>query len=131
MCKTESIRGLYVKDYHDLDLQALEEMIKLDEQLTEQLMKIRDFLEEEDYGRLKYNLDCLIIDNMDHRDYCVECQGDILADMEYTAEHFEDYMNPPVEENEITICCEAHPVRNGDCTMCNEVCCPMSDVNNQ
>lgn len=81
MCKTETIRGLHVEDYHDLDLQALEEMIKLDEQLTEQLMKIRDFLEEEDYERLKYNLDCLITDNSEHRDYCVECQGDILSDM--------------------------------------------------
>lgn len=131
MCKTETIRGLHVKDYHDLGIQALEETIKLDEQLTEQLMKLRDFLEEEDYERLKYNLDCLIIDTSDHRDYCVECQGDIIADMEHTVEHFEDYMNPPIEENEITICREAHPVRNGDCAMCNEVCCPMSDVNNQ
>lgn len=81
MCKTETIRGLHVKDYHDLDLQALEETIKLDEQLTEQLMKLRDFLEEEDYERLKCNLDWLIIDTCDHRDYCVECQGDILSDI--------------------------------------------------
>lgn len=47
------------------------------------------------------------------------------------SKHFEDYMNPPVEEDEITICREAHPVRNGDCAMCNEICCSMSDVNNQ
>ena len=116
MCKTESIRGLHVKDYHDLDLQALEEMIQLDEQLTEQLMKLRDFLEEEDYERLKYNLDCLIIDNSDHRDYCLECQCHILSDM---------------EESMIITCRESHPVRNGDCVMCNEVFCPMSDVNNK
>lgn len=117
MCKTESIKGLHVKDYHDLDLQALEELIKLDEQLTEQLMKIRDFLEEEDYERLKYNLDCLIIDNMDHRDYCLECQCDNLSDM---------YESQTSDENEITICLKAHEVPNGDCVDCTEACCPQS-----
>lgn len=121
MCKTESIRGLFVKDYHDIEPNSLEEIIKLDEQLTEQLMKLRDFLEEEDYERLKCNLDCLIIDTSDHRDYCTICQDDILNNM----------MNPSIEDDEITICREAHPVRNGECAMCNEVCCPMSDVNNK
>ena len=81
MCKTESISGLHVRDYKSLSVDALEEMIKLDEQLGEHLRKMYDFLQEEDYFRLKYNLECLITDNDAHRDYCVQCQGDVLQDM--------------------------------------------------
>ena len=94
---TEEIKGLHVKDYTDLTPDALEEMAKLDEQLGEHLRRLSDFLQEEDYERLKYNLDCLIIDNDSHRDYCVKCQEEVLYNMECyeSSTHFEDYMNPP------------------------------------
>ena len=94
---TEEIKGLHVKDYTDLTPDALEEMAKLDEQLGEHLRRLSDFLQEEDYERLKYNLDCLIIDNDSHRDYCVRCQEEVLYNMECYefSTHFEDYMNPP------------------------------------
>lgn len=91
------IKGLYVKDYHDLHLDALEEIIQLDEQLDNNLVQLYNMLEEEDYYRLKYNLDCLIVDNRAAIDYAKKCQEDILADMEHTQKHFEDYMNKPEE----------------------------------
>ena len=131
MCETETIRGLHVKDYHDLGVQSLEELIMLDEQLGDHLRKLFDYLQEEDYSRLKYNLDCLITDNDSHRDYCKQCQEDILANMKEIADNFEDYMNPPIDcpmsdEDEITICLKAHEIPNGDCVDCTEPCCPQS-----
>lgn len=94
---TGEIKGLHVKDYTDLTPDALEEMTKLDEQLGEHLRRLSDFLQEEDYERLKCNLDCLIVDNDAHRDYCVNCQEEVLYNMgcHEASIHFEDYMNTP------------------------------------
>lgn len=137
---TEEIKGLHVKDYTDLTPDALEEMAKLDEQLGEHLRRLSDFLQEEDYERLKYNLDCLITDNDSHRDYCVRCQEEVLYKMECheASKHFEDYMNPPSgtrpQDDDgyyeaIKICQNNHKVYHNDCEKCTEPCCFMSDVN--
>ena len=129
MCKTETISGLHVKDYHDLDPQALEEIICLNKQLENNLKQIRLAVNDGVNHQALRLLDILIEDNSTHTGYCIQCQEEVLATMEETSTHFEDYMNPP--EDEITICRQSHSIRNGDCAMCNEPCCPMSDVNNQ
>ena len=97
---SEITNGLYVKDYKDLDVTALEEMIQLDNQLDENLKKIMSFLAEEDYTKALTNLRWLIEDNLSHRDYSLKCQDEIIYDMECTdaSNHFEDYMNPPIDD---------------------------------
>lgn len=131
MCKTEGIRGLHVKDYRELDIQALEEIICLNEQLKTNLEQIRLAVNDGVNHQALYLLDILLEDNDSHTDYCKQCQEEILADMECTeaSNHFKDYMNPPIEEDEITICQQMHETRKSDCNKCTEPCCPMSDVN--
>ena len=82
MCKTESISGLHVKDYHDLDLQALEEIICLNEQLENNLKEIRKAIIKSDNVYALHYLEILLSDNTSHMDYCKTCQEDILAKME-------------------------------------------------
>ena len=98
----ESIEGLHVKDYRYLDVQALEEIICLNEQLKENLKQIRHSINDGTYHHALYLLDTLLEDNDSHTDYCRQCQEVILADMECTeaSTHFEDYMNPPQEQSD-------------------------------
>ena len=81
MCKTETIKGLHVKDYHDLDVQALEEIICLNKQLENNLKQIRLAVNDGVNHQALRLLDILIEDNSTHTEYCVQCQGDILQDM--------------------------------------------------
>lgn len=78
---TEEIKGLHVKDYHDLDVQALEEIIQLDNQLEENLKQIKEAVTKRKRIDAMRLLDILLTDNTSHRDYCIECQGDVLSDM--------------------------------------------------
>ena len=78
---TEEIKGLHVKDYHDLDVQALEEIIQLDNQLEENLKQIKEAVIKRKRIDAMRLLDMLLTDNASHRNYCIECQGDILSDM--------------------------------------------------
>lgn len=79
---TETIHGVFVKDYKELDINALEELIRLDQQLDRNLQKIREFIIDGDYHKALVNLRWLIEDNLHHGDYCAECQEEILMDME-------------------------------------------------
>lgn len=99
MCETETIRGLHVKDYRDLDVQALEEIICLNEQLKTNLEQIRLAVNDGVNHQALHLIDILLEDNDSHTDYCKQCQEEILADMECTeaSTHFEDYMNLPIE----------------------------------
>lgn len=93
----ETMKGLHVKDYTDLEPNALQEIIELDNQLGEELKKFLRYVEELDYTKLRTNLKWLIEDNTSHRDYAQKCLDDVLTRMEgqEATEHFEDYMNPP------------------------------------
>ena len=75
-----NIKGLYVKNYKDLDVNALEEIIQLNNQLEKSLEQIIDCAPnvEDMITMLKY----LIQDTESHTEYCVNCQTEILADME-------------------------------------------------
>ena len=156
MCKTESIRGLYVKDYRDLDVQALEEIICLNEQLKTNLKQIRLAVNDGVNQQALWLLDILLEDNDTHTDYCKQCQEEILADMEctdasthfedYTDEileemecheastHFEDYMNEPIEsqtsDNDVQYenCMNMHNEATSsiECLECNKSDCPYS-----
>lgn len=93
----ETIRGLHVKDYTDLEPNALQEIIELDNQLVEELKKYLRYVDELDYTKLRTNLKWLIEDNISHRDYTQKCLDDVLVRMEgqEATKHFEDYMNRP------------------------------------
>ena len=93
----EAIHGVFVKDYRELDVNALEELIRLDQQLDRNLQKIREFIIDGDYPKALVNLRYLIEDNLHHGDYCAKCQEEIFEDMQCTedANHMEDYMNEP------------------------------------
>ena len=93
----ETIKGLHMKDYTDLDPNTLEEIIQLDNQLAENLNNLMKYLEELDYTKLRTNLKWLIEDNINHRDYAQKCKDDVLWSIECheASEHFEDYMNRP------------------------------------
>lgn len=99
MCKTESIRELHVEDYRELDVQALEEIICLNEQLKTNLEQIRLAVNDGVNHQALRLLDILLEDNYSHTDYCKQCQEEILAAMECheASSHFEDYMNEPIE----------------------------------
>ena len=99
MCKTESIRGLHVKDYRHLDVQALEEIICLNEQLKENLEQIRVEIKAGVRYKALYLLEILLEDTQSRTDYCKQCQEEILAAMECheASTHFEYYMNSPIE----------------------------------
>ena len=99
MFKTESIRGLYVKDYRDLDVQALEEIICLNKYLKTNLEQIRLAVNDGVEPQALYLLDRLLMDNDYHTDYCRQCKEEILAAMECheASTHFEDFMNEPIE----------------------------------
>ena len=100
---TEEIKGLHVKDYHDLDVQALEEIIQLDNQLEKNLEQIKEAVIKRKRIDAMRLLDILLTDNASHIGYCIECQGDILSDMyerqmqDYYGEpdgfRFDDYAN--------------------------------------
>lgn len=93
----EGIRGIHVKDYRDLGVNALEEIIQLDKQLNINLKHIMDYITEGDYPKALTNLRWLIEDNLSHRDYATMCQEEILYSMECAenSNHFEDFMNEP------------------------------------
>lgn len=109
MCKTETIRGLHVKDYHDLDPKALEEIICLNEQLENNLKEIREAIIKSDNVYALHYLEILLSDNTSHTDYCITCQEDILANMEQSQTSDKtklDIINipfPEVEANKETI----------------------------
>ena len=83
---TEEIKGLHVKDYRQLDVLSLEEIICLDNQLDENLKQIRLAVNDGINHQALRLLDILLEDNISHRDYCIQCQEDILADMEQEQE---------------------------------------------
>lgn len=93
----EGISGIHVKDYRELGVNALEELILLDEQLDRNLKHIMDYITEGDYPKALTNLRWLIEDNKTHMDYCSKCQEEILYGMECAenSKHFEDFMNEP------------------------------------
>lgn len=93
----ETTHGIFVQDYKKLDLIALEELIRLDQQLDRNLQKIREFIIDGDYPKALVNLRWLIEDNLHHRDYCAECQEEIFKVMECTdaSNHSQNY---PYEE---------------------------------
>ena len=136
MCKTESIRGLHVKDYRELDVQALEEIICLNEQLKSNLEQIRLAVNDGVNHQALRLLDILLEDNYLHTDYCKQCQEEILAAMECheASTHFEDYMNEPTEsqtsDSEVTYekCMAIHNEVSSsiECLECNNSDCPYS-----
>lgn len=92
---TEITHGIFVKDYKELDVNALEELIRLDQQLDRNLQKIREFIIDGDYPKALVNLRWLIEDNLHHGDYCAKCQEEIFYNMECidASNHFKEYMN--------------------------------------
>lgn len=81
----ETTKGLHVKDYNDLDLSALEEIICLNEQLENNLAKIRVAVNDGICHQALYMIDNLIEDTSSHTTYCKKCQENILSDMEERA----------------------------------------------
>ena len=136
MCKTESIRGLRVKDYRELDVQALEEIICLNEQLKSNLEQIRLAVNDGVNHQALRLLDILLEDNDSHTDYCKQCQEEILVAMECheASTHFEDYMNEPIEsqtsDNDVPYenCMNMHNEATSsiECLECNKSDCPYS-----
>lgn len=93
----EGITGIHVKDYRELGVNALEELILLDEQLERNLKQIRFAVTDSNCSQALYLLKILLEDNKTHMDYCSKCQEEVLHDMECTeaSKHFGDYMNEP------------------------------------
>ncbi len=78
----ETISGLHVKDYHDLGLEALEEIICLEEQLQHQITGLMFMLENGEIDKAKQNLKWLHEDSCSLARWATECQQDILEIME-------------------------------------------------
>lgn len=78
----ETIHGLHVKDYTDLSPDALEEIILLEEQLQKEIKNYLNMIKEGEIDQLSTNLRWLLEDSESLRDYALECQEEILIDME-------------------------------------------------
>lgn len=93
----ETVKGLHVKDYTDLDPNALQEIIELDSQLNDVLKDLLRYTNELDYTKLRRNLRWLIMSNISHRDYAQRCLDDMFVKMECNevSTHMEYYMNEP------------------------------------
>ncbi len=78
----ETISGLHVKDYHDLGLEALEEIICLEEQLQHQIIELATMLENGEIDKAKRNLKWLHEDSCSLARWATQCQTDSLEIME-------------------------------------------------
>lgn len=78
----ETISGLHVKDYHDLDLNALEEIICLEEQLQRTITELEIMLNDGEIYKAKQNLKWLHEDSCSLARWATQCQADRLESME-------------------------------------------------
>lgn len=83
----ETTKGLSVKDYHDIEPIALEEIVQLDEQLVKQLSKLKSWIRLGEISVAVENIDEIISSTREHIKYAQHCTEDIIEGM----------MNPPEE----------------------------------
>lgn len=87
----ETIKGIFVRDYKDLTPDALEEIIQLDYQLTDNLRQIIDLICDGNILNALSQLRYLRDDNITHRAYAIKCQEEVLECMqEHARRHKED-----------------------------------------
>lgn len=76
------IRGIKIKDYHDIGIPGLEEIIALNEQEKEQVKRLLGYIEDNSVWIMPTVLKQLLDDIASHTDYCQRCIDEILEDME-------------------------------------------------
>lgn len=80
-----TVSGIKIKDYHDIGISGLEEIIALNEQEKEQVKRLLGYIEDNSVWIMPTVLKQLLDDIASHTDYCQKCIDEILSDMERSA----------------------------------------------
>lgn len=79
----KTVSGIKIKDYHDIGINGLEEIIALNQQEIKQIQAIYlDITDCLDICMALSRMRNLLHDINDHTDYCQKCIDEILSDME-------------------------------------------------